>query len=260
MDFVQVEVLDAVVHLTLHDPDRRNALSAALLSDFVAALQSAEQGGARAVVVTTEPVKGVWSAGHDINELPSGDRDPLTWDNPLEEALRAVRDAPFPIIAAVDGSVWGGACDLVVTCDLIVATVASEFAITPARLGIPYNTAGVAHFLGAMPVHIAKEMFFTADPIDAHRAAGLGIVNRLVADRSEMNESAHQLATRIANLAPLAIAAIKAEISTLSGARHLTSDEFERLNNLRTRAWMSRDYREGLAAFHEKRPALFTGE
>jgi methylmalonyl-CoA decarboxylase len=257
---VQVHDNGHVRHLTLSDSQRRNALSAVLLRGLVEALEDAARDGIRVVVLTMNPVEGVWSAGHDITELPTGDRDPLVWDNPLEEALRAIRDAPFPVIAAVDGSVWGGACDLVITCDLIVATSASQFAITPARLGIPYNTEGVAHFLSALPVHVVKEMFFTGDPIDAGRAAELGIVNRLAADRDHMASDAEALAMRIAYLAPLAIRAIKGEISTLSGARHLTSDEFERLNNARTRAWSSQDYREGLAAFHERRPAKFSGE
>jgi crotonobetainyl-CoA hydratase len=103
-------------------------------------------------------------------------------------------------------------------------------------------------------------MFFTGDPIDASRAAELGIVNRLVSDRDELVEVTETVASRIASLAPLAIQAIKAEINTLSGARHLTSDEFEKLNNARMRAWTSRDYREGLAAFRERRTAQFEGQ
>lgn len=260
MTEVQADDVGNVRRLTLHDPGRRNALSAVLLRGLVRALHDAARDRVRVVVLTTLPVQGVWSAGHDITELPTGDRDPLVWDNPLEEALRAIRDAPFPVIAEVDGSVWGGACDLVITCDLVVATSTSQFAITPARLGIPYNTEGVAHFLSALPVHVVKEMFFTGDPIDAVRAANLGIVNRLVPDHDRLAATAASLAERIANLAPLAIQAIKAEITTLSGARHLTSDEFEKLNNARTRAWTSRDYREGLSAFRERRMAQFEGE
>ncbi|MGA0209449.1 MAG: enoyl-CoA hydratase-related protein, partial [Candidatus Nanopelagicales bacterium] len=132
-------------------------------------------------------------------------------------------------------------------------------AITPTRLGIPYNTEGIAHFLSALPVHVVKEMFFTADPIEASRAWQLGIVNELVDDYQELSAACERWAQRIATRAPLAIQAIKAEISTLSDARHLTSNEFERLNALRTRAWMSADYREGLAAFHERRDPKFQG-
>ena len=103
--------------VTFGDAERRNALSAELLASLTQALSGTVETGIRAIILTAEPVGGVWSAGHNIDELPSGDRDPLTWDNPLEAALRAIRDTPCPVIGAIEGSVWGGASDLVLTCD-----------------------------------------------------------------------------------------------------------------------------------------------
>ena len=144
----------------------------------------------RAAIIRAEPGSSTWSAGYDISALPVDGSDPLTWTNPLEAFLHAVRSAPFPVIAAVEGGVWGGACELVMTCDLVVAVRSATFAITPARLGVPYNTAGVAHFLSALPLNVAKEMFFTADPITAETAAAFGVVNRLVDDGDEMTETA----------------------------------------------------------------------
>ncbi len=200
-----------------------------------------------------------WSAGHDIDELPTDGTDPLTWTNPLELFLRTVREAPFPVIAAVEGGVWGGACDFVLTCDLVVAVRTATFAITPPRLGIPYNTAGVAHFLGALPLNVAKEMFFTAEPITAEQAEEYGVVNRLAGDSDEMAATSLALAHRIASLAPLAISAIKAEMTALTDARGLTSDVFEQLTSLRRAAWRSEDYREGIRAFTERRSPRFEG-
>ena len=100
---------------------RRNAMSAALLGELEEALQAAESAGCRALVFRAEPGVSTWSAGYDIAELPTDGSDPLTWTNPLEGFLHAVRRAPFPVIAAVEGGVWGGACEFVLTCDLIVA-------------------------------------------------------------------------------------------------------------------------------------------
>jgi len=260
MDFVGRVDSGHVCWLTFGDSQRRNALSAALLGELSSAIRRAAEDGMRAVVIGAVPMTSVWSAGHDISELPGGDRDPLTWDNPLEEALRSIRDAPMPIIAAVNGSVWGGASDLVLTCDLVVAVRTASFAITPARLGIPYNTAGVSHFVNALPLHIAKEMFFTGDPITAEQAAAHGVVNRVVGDDEEMVSVVTALAERISALAPLAIHAIKAEMTALTEARPMTSDQFEELNALRARAWTSADYQEGLAAFHERRTPNFRGE
>lgn len=259
MAFVNRQDQGSVRWLTISDQDRRNALSAALLQELGQGIADAEDDGVRVLVIAAATVEGVWSAGHDITELPGGDRDLLTWDNPLEAALRSIRDAPIPVIAAVDGTVWGGASDLVLTCDLVVAGRTASFAITPVRLGIPNNTAGVSHFVNALPLHIAKEMFFTADPITAEQAAHFGVVNRLVGDGDEVRSAVNVLADRIASMSPLAISAIKAEMKALTEARPMTSDQFEELNALRSRAWTSRDYREGLAAFHERRPATFTG-
>lgn len=243
----------------MSNPARRNALDSDLLNLLVESLEAATAGGSRAVILRAEAGVDIWSAGHDITELPEDGSDPLTWANPLEGLMRAVRLAPMPVIAAVEGSVWGGACNLVIACDLVVATRSATFAITPAKLGIPYNSAGLGHFVGALPVNIAKEMFFTAEPIGAHALATLGVVNRIAVDEPALTSAARDLAERIASLAPLAIRAMKAEMNALVDSRSLTSDLFEHLTSLRRDAWRSDDYAEGLAAFRERRPARFTG-
>ncbi len=92
----------------------------------------------------------------------------------------------------------------------------ATFAVTPVRLGVPYNTAGVNHFLAALPLNIAKEMFFTGDPITAEAAASYGVVNRLVEDATA-DRGATALARRIAVRAPLAVRAIKGELTALTG-------------------------------------------
>jgi methylmalonyl-CoA decarboxylase len=249
----------SAVEITMANGDRRNALGEEMLAGLLIALEQAQDGGCRAAIIRAEPGSSTWSAGYDISALPVDGSDPLTWTNPLESFLHAVRSAPFPVIAAVEGGVWGGACELVMTCDLVVAVRTSTFAITPARLGVPYNTAGVAHFLSALPLNIAKEMFFTADPITAETAAAFGVVNRLVDDGTEMAQTAEDLARRIASRAPLAIRAIKGEMAALTDARSLTSDDFERLTELRRAAWTSADYQEGVRAFTEKRSPRFLG-
>ncbi|MEI6360970.1 MAG: methylmalonyl-CoA decarboxylase [Actinomycetes bacterium] len=249
----------SVLEVTMANGARRNAMGADLLAQLSEALGSAEDAGCRAMIVRAEPGATTWSAGYDIDELPTDGSDPLTWTNPLEGFLHALRQAPFPVIAAVEGGVWGGACEFVLTCDLIVAVRTATFAITPARLGVPYNTAGVAHLISALPLNIAREMFFTAEPISAEAAAGFGVVSRLVADTAEMTSTSTDLGRRIASLAPLAIRAIKGEVTALTDARSLTSDDFERLTALRRAAWTSEDYQEGISAFKERRSPRFTG-
>jgi len=249
----------SVVEVTMANGARRNAMSAQMLGELGDAIDEAEDSGCRALIVRAESGVTTWSAGYDIAELPTDGSDPLTWTNPLEAFLHKVRQAPFPVIAAVEGGVWGGACEFVLTCDLIVAIRTATFAITPARLGVPYNTAGVAHVLSALPLNMAKELFFTAAPIGAEKAAAFGVVNRLADDSAELSQLATDLGRRIASLAPLAIRAIKGEMTALTDARSLTSDDFERLTSLRRAAWLSADYQEGIAAFAQRREAVFEG-
>jgi methylmalonyl-CoA decarboxylase len=248
-----------VVVLTMRHTAKRNALSSELLADLAAGLDAAEQRNARAVVIRAEAGVSTWSAGYSIDALPRDGSDPLTWTNPLEGFLQRLRRTPFPVIAAVEGGVWGGACELVLTCDLVVAVETATFALTPARLGVPYNTAGVAHVLGALPLNVAKELFFAADPMPAADWYRYGIVNRLVADVDELDRTARGLAGRIAERAPLSIRAVKAEMTALTDARTLSGDEFERLTALRRAAWTSQDYQEGVRAFLEKRSPTFEG-
>ena len=112
----------------------------------------------------------MFSAGHDVDELAEARRDPLGWDDPLRRLVREIEAFPAPVIAMVEGSVWGGATETVLACDLMVAAEGATFAVTPARLGVPYNVGGMLTFLNAAPLRLVKEMVFTAEPVDAARA------------------------------------------------------------------------------------------
>lgn len=243
--------------VTMAHGERRNALSHALADELTAAIEGAR---CRVLVLRAEPGVTTWSAGHDINDLPTDGQDPLAWTSPVEHLVRAVRGAPFPVIAAVEGGAWGAACNLAFACDLIVATRDATFAITPARLGVPYHTDGVAQFLGAVPLNVAKEMFFTAQTLPADSPHLAGTVTRLADDSASLERTWQSLARRIASLAPLSIRAIKAEMNALTDARPIESGTFERLTSLRRAAWTSEDYTEGIAAFRERRDPRFTGE
>jgi methylmalonyl-CoA decarboxylase len=257
-DVVLTGVIGQVGIITLEDRHKHNAIGARMANGVIAALQSLRSRRVRAVVLRAAAGMDVWSAGHDINELPPGRRDPLGYNDPLEGLIRAVRTFPAPVVAMVHGTVWGGALDLVLSCDLAVADETAMFAITPANLGLPYNITGLLHFQGRLPINLIKEMFFTAAPIDARKAREWLLINHLVPwDRLE--SFTLELAATMATKSPLAIAVIKEQLRVLSDYQPIAAQVYERVQALRREAYDSSDYLEGLNAFAQKRQPIFRG-
>lgn len=255
--FILAERNDAIGTLIFNQPAKRNALSAALVEELITALDSFQKVGIRVVVLRAARDARVWSSGHDITELPQG-QDPLPYSDSFEQALRAIKTFPTPIIAMVHGSVWGVATDLVLSCDIAIGDETSSFAVTPANIGLAYNTSGLLRFMRRLPLNRVKEMFFTAEPVTAAEAVEWGILNHLVeADRLE--DYTYDLARRIATKAPLVLRVVKEQLRILTDASPITSDVFERIEALRESVYQSADYLEGIRAFQQKRPPSFSG-
>jgi methylmalonyl-CoA decarboxylase len=259
MPYVEHAIVESAAVLKLNNPERRNALGAALIDELEAAVARTLSERARVVVLRAEPGSTVWSAGHELRELADGGRDPEGWDDAMRRAVRVVRDCPVPVIALVEGGVWGGATELVFSCDVIVATPATSFAITPAKVGVPYSVTGTVNLIGAVPRAILREMMMTARPLAAARAHALGIVNHLCSPE-EIEAFTLDLARAIANNAPLALTVLKAQMNVLEAALAVPASTAEWLAARRRDVWESRDYAEGLAAMREKRSPRFRGE
>ncbi|MDE2157445.1 MAG: methylmalonyl-CoA decarboxylase [Burkholderiales bacterium] len=255
---VRIDIDDRIGCITLDHPARRNALSEALVHQLIAGLADLKERGARVAILRAAPGAKVWSAGHDVTELPRDGRDPLGWDDPLRYLIREIENFPAPVIAQVEGGVWGGACETVMACDLIVAAPGATFAATPAKLGVPYNVSGMLTFLNAADLRIVKEMLFTAQPIPAERAERLGIINYLV-PAAEIEAYTRAIAATIAANAPLSIAVMKEQLRILAGAHPMSPQGFERVQGLRRLVYESEDYLEGLRAFLGKRKPEFQG-
>ena len=141
-------------------------------------------------------------------------------------------------------------------CDLVVGDETCAFAITPAKLGLPYNAAGFLNFMSRLPLNVAKEMFFTAEPVPAARAERVGIVNAIV-PAAELESYTYGLAHKIATRSPQAIAVFKESMRVLSEAAAISPGTYEYLQGLRRDVYFGPDYQEGIRAFLEKRPARF---
>jgi methylmalonyl-CoA decarboxylase len=243
---------DGIGTLTLANDAKRNALSEELLDQLVFALAEMKGRSARAVILTARKGATIWSAGHDIGELAKPGHDPLAYDDPLEKAIRAIQAFPAPVIAMVEGSVWGGACELVLTCDIRVGTPQTTFAITPAKLGVPYNLNGLMNLIGAVGLSTAKRMLFTAAPLPAAKAEQLGLLAEVV-PADELEAYTLGLARQIAKNSALAISVIKEQVRILGRAHALAPDTFEHIQSLRRLVYESADYREAIETFLKKR-------
>jgi methylmalonyl-CoA decarboxylase len=259
MALVISELKEQIGWITLNHDAKRNALSIDLLTELLQAIKSMKEEKARVIVIRANQGMKVWSSGFSIDELPRDGSDPLAYDNPLQKVIRAIQAIPVPVIAMAEGSIWGGACNIAFVCDLVIGTKDTCLAITPAKIGVPYNTSGILQFLDIIGAHIVKEMFFTAEPISAEKALSLGIINHLV-DAGDLENFTIRLAGKIIANSPLSIQVIKEQLNILGNALPMTPLTFEHIDMLRRIAGTSNDYLEGIKAFYEKRKPVFKGE
>jgi len=260
MSLVITELNDGIGTIILNNDRKLNALSHALVNDVIEAIGEMEHRKARVVILRASSDAKYWCAGHDVSELPEKRRDPLIYDDPLRCLVRTIREAPFPIIAMVGKDVFGGGCEVVFACDLIVAAEKVQFAFTPAKLGVAYNMTGLVTFMNDAGLHLLKEMVFTAQPISVERFERAGVINLVVSFES-LEKNTLEIARQISENAPLAITAMKAEMNIIANARSVSMERAEMIQMLRRAAYDSQDYEEGKAAVLSKprRKPVFTG-
>lgn len=243
--------------VTFENPTKRNALSTALLQEMEEALAYLATQAVPVVVLYSPLGEKVWSAGHDISELVN-EHDPLASGRPLERVLRKVRTYPGVVVAMVSGSVWGGAVDLVMGCDMVIADETAAFTMTPANIGLPYSTSGLLRFFNNLPIHRLKEMFFCATPLTAEQALQFGVVNRVTTSHM-LRHLTREIAQNITTKAPLAVQAVKEQLRILEDLQPMPVEAMERIAALRQAACEGADMKEGLEAFLQRRSAHFSG-
>ncbi len=259
MNFIQTEQQGRLGILRLDNDAKSNSLNLEMIDEMVAAFDAFESNNVRVVILRSNPGAGVWCAGLRIDQLPDPEKDPVPYEYALEKILKRIENFPGVVMAMIDGSVWGGGCELVFSCDILLGSPRASFAITPAKISAPYNPNQVNRVLQRVGSNIAMELFFTADVMAAQRAEKLGILNHLVP--SEKLESfTFDMAGRILKNAPLAIALIKKQVHQLATrtVEQITEDENNRA--FVKQVYESHDFKEGKKAFLEKRKPDFTGQ
>src|SRR5499433_2638924 len=255
------EVKDSIAMLTLNRPERLNALGDTLRDDLYDAVLRASQDPEIRVLVVTGAGKGFCSGGDvkAMNDVKEGRAERPLIDKvaPLRDrVLLAMRDAPQPVIAAVNGAAAGAGMNLALGCDIRLASTAAKFTQAFVNRGLHPDWGGTYFLPRIVGMAKACELIFTGEIIDAQEALRLGIVSQVVAPE-ELMPTAYELARRIAAGPPVAIRLAKralyhSEETDLRGAL-----EFETFaQNVCSE---TEDAREGIRAFVEKRAPSFKG-
>ncbi|EFQ84828.1 enoyl-CoA hydratase/isomerase family protein [Aeromicrobium marinum DSM 15272] len=257
-EFVHYAVEDGIGVITIDRPAKRNALSYAMLDAIRAHTAAAEADeGVKAIVLTGVP--GQFCAGTDLTELH--DVEPGT--DPAERTQHTdgrhwfLADCAKPVIAAVDGPAAGLGVELATQCDFRIASTAARFSWIFVQRGlVPDTGAGTWLLPSLVGPQMAKRLVFSGDFIDAAEALRIGFVLDVV-EPGDLAAAARDLAARVSSGSPFATERVK---RLINGAGARTRDEHlvEHVAAM-TECQLSDDHREGVAAFLEKRPAVFTG-
>ncbi|MDA8037706.1 MAG: enoyl-CoA hydratase-related protein [Actinomycetota bacterium] len=248
MGRVHVSSDGTVRRVVLARPEKRNALSLAMLAALEAAFPANPPASERVAVVSAEGP--TFCAGIDLSaHFPDGEAA-------IEMAFRAIERYPLPVVAVVAGDAVGGGAELALHCDVVVAADSARFSMPLARLGLTPPWLFTVKLVDVAGLALARELLLVGDAVAAPRLAELGVISRVVAGES-LGASVDSIVGAIAAGAPLSLRALKAALvragEIRAGLPHEDVDELSR------RAGKSEDAREGMRARLEKRSPVFDG-
>jgi enoyl-CoA hydratase/carnithine racemase len=175
----------------------------------------------------------------------------------IQAAARAIAGCAVPVVGVVNGAAFGGALELAMACDWRIARRGARLGMPAARLGVVYAPDGLRRFVAALGPGRTRRLFLTGEPVDAGEALAIGLVDQVV-EPDELWPAAHAAAAGVAAAAPLAVAGTRALVRALSEGP-LPPEVDRAAGDWVARAFASDDFREGLAAFRERRAPHFRG-
>lgn len=259
---IDLVMRDRVGIVTLNRPDSLNALTTQVAEEFLAAVAEARRNGARAIIITG--AGRAFSAGGDLRDMrkiaEQEGKVEAFFDGPLRllnECILLIRRSPVPFLAAVNGAASGGGCNLALACDLVVASENARFNQAFIKIGLVPDCGGTFILPRLVGWKRAAELMMTGDVISAREALEMGMINSVVPDE-ELTTQALAMAERLAQAPTAAIGRIK-ELLELSATTDY-GGQLELERKAQIQSGQTKDFREGVAAFLQKRPPKFVGE
>ena len=253
---VLVDNCGGVARITLNRPERLNSFTKAMHAELRQAL--ADLGDAR-VVVLTGAGRG-FCAGQDLNDRAVSPGQAVDLGETVEESwnplIRTLATLPQPVIARVNGVAAGAGANIALACDIVVAGKSAKFIQSFSALGLIPDSGGSWHLPRLVGQARALGLALTGEALPAEKAAEWGLIWKAV-DDDVLDAEVDALAAKLASLPPLGLAAIKSIIRTSHG--RTLDEELDLQRDEMRRLGFTEDYREGVAAFLEKRPPTFTG-
>lgn len=252
---------EGVATVTMNRPDALNALSLQLTADLGAAFRQATSDGARAVILTG--TGRAFCSGGDLREMQSmwekEGRIEAFLEAPLgalHDVIRLMRETPIPFVAAVNGVCAGAGVNFALACDIVIAAEDASFREAFVRIGLSPDCGGTFFLPRAVGDKIAAELFMTGDAVTAERALRIGMINHVVQPQLLRIETA-KMAARLAAGPTGSIGRIKRMLNASSS--NDLSQQLSLEHECQIESGKSADFKEGVAAFFEKRSPDFTG-
>lgn len=257
-----LEVQNDIAVITLNRPNAGNALSSTLLRKLTDTLGKLKANKSARCAILKGAGTRAFCVGMDLVEMleatPAENYALISRGGRLGEALQAIDNFPYPIVAMIKGYAMGAGLELALACDIRVAAENSKVGMPPARLGIVYPPDGIVRFIREVGPLTTKKLFLTARHFSAGEGKEMGLLDWVVPDEV-VDDLTMEIAVDITKRAPLSLTGLKKSILFLStrGARAASAPEITRMVR---EAIQSADAHEGLAAFAEKREPIFKGE
>ena len=250
-------VSGAIAQITINRPEARNAFTFDMYEKLAQACEAVNADGSVRVLIVTGAGEKAFSAGTDIalfKDFKTPD-DALGYESFMDRVMSAVETCRAPTIAAIAGACTGGGGAIAACCDLRIGTEDTKFGFPIARtLGNCLSVKNLARLSALVGPSRVKDMIFTARLIEAREAQQIGFLNETVKDRAALDNRVAALAAQIASFAPLTLRSTKEAFRRLQARESHQQDQ-----DLILACYTSDDFREGMAAFLEKRPPQWKG-